>query len=155
MYNISCFLIILTPLLFLFGKEEESLILKNKKAEKIREFRIVENDTLSYRLKLQLDDSGRPKYFFRNIFTPVWAWVAYIGGKRESRRIIRDHILNQMDIQEGEQYPDGLVTATWTIDLHFPDSKNSKYFEGQDFFCRNQTHESSALHNRLSLSLTE
>jgi len=71
MYNITCFLIILTPLLFLFGKEEESIILKNKKVEKIREFRIVENDTLTYTLKLQLDDSGRPKYFFRNIFTPV------------------------------------------------------------------------------------
>ncbi|GLU55939.1 pyridine nucleotide-disulfide oxidoreductase [Dyadobacter frigoris] len=62
------------------------------------------------------------------------AWVAYIGGKRESRRIIGDHILNQMDIQEGKQYPDGSVTATWTIDLHFPDAKNSKYFEGQEFF---------------------
>ncbi|WP_080058061.1 FAD-dependent oxidoreductase [Spirosoma aerolatum] len=61
-------------------------------------------------------------------------WVAYIGGKRESRRLIGDHILNQMDIQEGKQYPDGTVTATWTIDLHFPDPKNSKYFEGQEFF---------------------
>lgn len=62
------------------------------------------------------------------------AWVAYIGGKRESRRIIGDHILTQMDIQEGKLYPDGSVTATWTIDLHFPDAKNSKYFEGQEFF---------------------
>jgi hypothetical protein len=62
------------------------------------------------------------------------AWVAYVGGKRESRRIIGDHILNQMDIQEGKFYPDGSVTATWTIDLHFPDAKNSKYFEGQEFF---------------------
>ncbi|WP_346318474.1 FAD-dependent oxidoreductase [Chitinophaga sp. YIM B06452] len=62
------------------------------------------------------------------------AWVAYIGGKRESRRIIGDHILTQMDIQEGKLYPDGTVTATWTIDLHFPDEKNSKYFEGQEFF---------------------
>lgn len=62
------------------------------------------------------------------------AWVAYIGGKRESRRLIGDHILNQMDIQEGKFYPDGSVTATWTIDLHFPDKNNSKYFEGQEFF---------------------
>ncbi|GAB4009282.1 FAD-dependent oxidoreductase [Spirosoma migulaei] len=62
------------------------------------------------------------------------AWVAYIGGKRESRRLLGDHILTQMDIQEGKQYPDGTVTATWTIDLHFPDPKNSKYFEGQEFF---------------------
>lgn len=62
------------------------------------------------------------------------AWVAYIGGKRESRRIIGDHVLDQMDIQEGKMYPDGAVTATWTIDLHFPDPKNSQYFEGQEFF---------------------
>ncbi|NLR81442.1 FAD-dependent oxidoreductase [Chitinophaga eiseniae] len=62
------------------------------------------------------------------------AWVAYIGGKRESRRLLGDHILTQMDIQEGKMYPDGAVTATWTIDLHFPDPKNSKYFEGQEFF---------------------
>ncbi len=62
------------------------------------------------------------------------AWVAYIGGKRESRRILGDHILTQMDIQEGKRYPDGTATATWTIDLHFPNEKNSKYFEGQEFF---------------------
>lgn len=62
------------------------------------------------------------------------AWVAYIGGKRESRRIIGDHVLTQMDIQEGKQYPDGCVTATWTIDLHFPQEKNNQYFPGQEFF---------------------
>ncbi len=62
------------------------------------------------------------------------AWVAYIGGKRESRRLLGDHILTQMDIQNGVMYPDGVVTATWTIDLHFPDAKNAKYFKGQEFF---------------------
>lgn len=62
------------------------------------------------------------------------AWVAYIGGKRESRRLLGDHILTQMDIQEGIMYPDGTVTATWTIDLHFPDAKNSLYFPGEEFF---------------------
>lgn len=62
------------------------------------------------------------------------AWVAYIGGKRESRRLLGDHVLTQMDIQDGVMYPDGAVTATWTIDLHFPDEKNSRYFKGQEFF---------------------
>lgn len=62
------------------------------------------------------------------------AWVAYIGGKRESRRLLGDHVLTQMDIQNGVMYPDGTVTATWTIDLHFPDEKNSKYFKGEEFF---------------------
>ncbi|WP_020526120.1 FAD-dependent oxidoreductase [Flexithrix dorotheae] len=62
------------------------------------------------------------------------AWMAYIGGKRESRRILGDHILTQMDIEEGKMYPDGCVTATWTIDLHFPNKENSKYFNGEEFF---------------------
>ena len=62
------------------------------------------------------------------------AWVAYIGGKRESRRLLGDHILTQMDIQDGKMYPDGCVTATWTIDLHFPEAENSKYFPGEEFF---------------------
>lgn len=62
------------------------------------------------------------------------AWVAYIGGKRESRRLMGDHVLTQMDIQDGINYPDGCVTATWTIDLHFPDEKNSNYFKGEEFF---------------------
>ncbi|MGV3764416.1 FAD-dependent oxidoreductase, partial [Parapedobacter sp.] len=62
------------------------------------------------------------------------AWVAYIGGKRESRRLMGDHILNQMDVQEGKMYPDATVTATWTIDLHFPNEKNSLYFPGEEFF---------------------
>jgi len=62
------------------------------------------------------------------------AWVAYIGGKRESRRLLGDHILTQMDIQDGVMYPDATVTATWTIDLHFPNEENSKYFPGEEFF---------------------
>ncbi|BDD10125.1 pyridine nucleotide-disulfide oxidoreductase [Fulvitalea axinellae] len=60
-------------------------------------------------------------------------WVSYVGGKRESRRLIGDHVLNQMDLQDDVQFEDGMVTATWTIDLHFPDKKNSKYFPGQEF----------------------
>lgn len=43
----------------------------NHAEEQIRQFTIVENDTLRYTLKLVLDSSGKPQYFFRNIFTPV------------------------------------------------------------------------------------
>jgi hypothetical protein len=43
---------------------------KNREGN-IREFRITENDTLTYTLKLALDEKGQPQYFFRNIFTPV------------------------------------------------------------------------------------
>ena len=48
------------------------------------------------------------------------AWVAYIGGKRESRRLLGDVILKQQDIEEQRIFPDACVTTTWTIDLHYP-----------------------------------
>ena len=47
-------------------------------------------------------------------------WVAYIGGKRESRRLLGDVILRQQDIVEARPFPDASVTTTWTIDLHYP-----------------------------------
>ncbi len=47
-------------------------------------------------------------------------WVAYIGGKRESRRLLGDVILTQQDIQNQKQYPDAAVTTTWSLDLHYP-----------------------------------
>jgi hypothetical protein len=63
------FLTSMLPVLyFLNPKEAERTLIYEKT---IREFTIIENDTLSYTLKLALDDSGRPQYFFRNIFTPV------------------------------------------------------------------------------------
>ncbi len=60
-------------------------------------------------------------------------WVAYIGGKRESRRLMGDVILQQQDIQERKRFPDAMVTTTWSIDLHYPDPKNSKHFPGREF----------------------
>jgi len=60
-------------------------------------------------------------------------WVAYIGGKRESRRLLGDCILQQQDIQKRKRFPDSFVTSTWSIDLHYPEPKNSKYFPGEEF----------------------
>jgi hypothetical protein len=48
------------------------------------------------------------------------AWVGYVGGKRESRRVIGDYILTQNDILEVKQFPDGVATGSWSIDLHYP-----------------------------------
>ncbi|MBN2314146.1 MAG: FAD-dependent oxidoreductase [Sedimentisphaerales bacterium] len=59
------------------------------------------------------------------------AWVAYIGGKRESRRLLGNVILCQQDIVERKAFPDACVTTTWTIDLHYP-MKTSGY-EGEPF----------------------
>lgn len=61
------------------------------------------------------------------------AWVAYIGGKRESRRLLGDVILSQQDIEEQRPYPDASVTTTWPLDLHYPHPENSKLFPGQEF----------------------
>jgi hypothetical protein len=61
------------------------------------------------------------------------SWVAYIAGKRESRRLLGDIILQQQDIQQKKEFPDAFVTTTWTIDLHYPDPKNTKYFPGEEF----------------------
>ena len=47
-------------------------------------------------------------------------WVAYISGKRESRRLIGDYILKEDDITQYKVYNDGTATTTWTIDLHYP-----------------------------------
>jgi hypothetical protein len=48
------------------------------------------------------------------------SWVAHIGGKRESRRILGDIILKEQDVLNGVKYPDGSFTTTWGIDLHYP-----------------------------------
>lgn len=47
-------------------------------------------------------------------------WVAYIGGKRESRRLMGDIILCEQDLLESKHYNDASFTTTWGIDLHYP-----------------------------------
>ena len=59
------------------------------------------------------------------------AWVAYIGGKRESRRLIGDIVLKEQDIINQVSYPDASFTTTWSIDLHYP--LKSEYFKGEPF----------------------
>ena len=60
-------------------------------------------------------------------------WVAYIAGKRESRRLIGDIVLTEQDITNFVIYPDASAPTSWTIDLHYPDPKNSDHFPGVEF----------------------
>ncbi|MDF9831269.1 FAD-dependent oxidoreductase [Parabacteroides sp. PF5-6] len=60
-------------------------------------------------------------------------WVAYVAGKRESRRLMGDHILTENDLVDFVKYPDGSAATTWTIDLHYPDPKNTENFPGTEF----------------------
>lgn len=74
------------------------------------------------------NESGDPAYRNRRL-----AWVAYISGKRESRRLLGDHILTENDIRNYVEYEDGTASTTWSIDLHYPDPVNSKNFPGKEF----------------------
>ncbi|MGM9757349.1 MAG: FAD-dependent oxidoreductase [Candidatus Cryptobacteroides sp.] len=60
-------------------------------------------------------------------------WVAYIAGKRESRRLLGDYVLKQDDIDKNVFHEDGSFTSSWSIDLHFPDPKNTEKFPGAEF----------------------
>ncbi|MBI5691954.1 MAG: FAD-dependent oxidoreductase [Verrucomicrobia bacterium] len=60
-------------------------------------------------------------------------WIAYIGGTRESRRIVGDVMLTHEDIVNKRDFPDGCVPSTWSIDLHFPKQEFAKKFPDNPF----------------------
>ena len=49
-------------------------------------------------------------------------WIGSLPGKRESRRFVGDHILNQNDIMDGGKFPDTVCYGGWTLDNHHPDA---------------------------------
>jgi len=60
-------------------------------------------------------------------------WVAYVGGTRESRRIVGDVMLTHEDIVTKKEFPDGCVPSTWSIDLHFPKKEYAVKFPDNPF----------------------
>ena len=64
------------------------------------------------------------------------AWVGYIAGKRESRRLLGDYVLSEEDINKNVLHEDASFTTSWSIDLHFADSINSIHFPGNEFKTR-------------------
>jgi len=80
--------------------------------------------------------------YTKNQSNPEWreraasrelGWVAYIAGKRESRRLVGDVVLTESDVMQRRTWPDASVTTTWTIDLHYPEPRNSQFFPGEEF----------------------
>ncbi len=63
----------------------------------------------------------------------VLTWVAYIGGPRESRRLMGDVVLTQDDVVTKRDFPDGFVPSTWSIDLHYPKDQYAKKFPDNPF----------------------
>ncbi len=94
--------------------------------ERIRDYALrVVYGNWSY---LKNDSPKKEKFANRRL-----AWVAYIGGKRESRRLLGDVILQEQDILQQKPYPDACVTTTWGIDLHYPRPENTEHFPGEEF----------------------
>jgi hypothetical protein len=60
-------------------------------------------------------------------------WVAYVAGKRESRRLMGDYILKEDDLRKHVVHEDGTAATTWSIDLHYPDPKNTEHFPDAEF----------------------
>ncbi|MEI7833631.1 MAG: FAD-dependent oxidoreductase, partial [bacterium] len=54
--------------------------------------------------------------------TANWAldWLQFLPAKRESRRYIGDHVLNQGDITSGGNFPDLVAYGGWSMDDHHP-----------------------------------
>jgi hypothetical protein len=63
-------------------------------------------------------------------------WCAHILGKRESRRLLGDVVLTKHDLESGRSFPDACVPTGWKIDLHLPDPRYEKGFEGDAFISR-------------------
>ena len=60
-------------------------------------------------------------------------WASYITGKRESRRLLGDVVLSKDDIRHGNAFDDACFPCTWSIDLHYPEPRYQKGFEGREF----------------------
>ena len=97
-----------------------------KEFERIRDYglMVVYSNWSFLKNRLQNND----KYKNRTL-----GWVAYIAGKRESRRLLGDHVLTENDLISEVQYPDASFTTTWSIDLHYPDPKNTANFPNAEF----------------------
>lgn len=65
--------------------------------------------------------------------TAFLTWIAYIGGPRESRRLMGDVVLESKDITEKRDFKDGCVPSTWSIDLHYPKKQYAEKFPENPF----------------------
>lgn len=104
-------------------------------AEQIRDYGLLAvYGTWSW---LKNHSKNKARYAHRKL-----GWVAYLAGKRESRRLMGDYILKEEDILKNVYHEDATCATTWSIDLHFPDSVNHINFPGREY-------KSATIHRRL------
>jgi hypothetical protein len=60
-------------------------------------------------------------------------WAAYIAGKRESRRLMGDVVLDAADFTSNRKFADAAFPCSWHVDLHFPKTDFQMGFEGNEF----------------------
>ena len=67
--------------------------------------------------------------------------AAYIGGKRESRRLFGDIVLTKVEVYKGIAFPDAIVPTTWNFDVHYPARRFYAAFHESDGFLTKDYHE--------------
>ena len=60
-------------------------------------------------------------------------WSAFIAGKRESRRLMGDIVLDAEDFKQQRKFEDACFPCSWSVDIHSPKKQFSTGFEGNEF----------------------
>jgi hypothetical protein len=60
-------------------------------------------------------------------------WSAFIAGKRESRRLMGDIILDAEDFKKQRKFEDPAFPCSWHVDLHSPKKEFQSGFENNEF----------------------
>ncbi len=70
-------------------------------------------------------------------------WVAYVAGKRESRRLMGDHVYTMGDMVERRTFPDTVVEEKREIDVHYQRAETGSPF---DFLSKALFHSTGGLY---------
>ncbi len=60
-------------------------------------------------------------------------WAAFIAGKRESRRLMGDVILDAQDFKTQRKFEDAAFPCSWHVDLHMPKAEFKDGLEDMEF----------------------
>jgi len=63
-------------------------------------------------------------------------WVSPIPGKRESRRIMGDYVLRQLDVTESRRFDDAVAYGGWWIDFHISEGMHSKEVPADNYWLK-------------------
>ncbi len=76
-------------------------------------------------------------------------WSAFIAGKRESRRLMGDIVLDAEDFKKQKKFEDAAFPCSWHVDLHTPKKEFKEGLEGMEFisdFTRGKEYEYGGLY---------